>query len=57
MYIYIYENMLLMKAFVLSFEDKTTQPWYTYFQIAGKYWKSFKTNPLTFILDDSVYDY
>jgi len=22
---------------VLSFEEKTTQPWFTYFQIAGKY--------------------
>ena len=21
----------------LSFEEKTTQPWFTYFQIAGKY--------------------
>jgi len=26
-----------MKESVLSFEDKTTQPWFTYFQIAGKY--------------------
>jgi len=22
---------------VLSFEEKKTQPWFTYFQIAGKY--------------------
>jgi len=22
---------------VLSFEEKTSQPWFTYFQIAGKY--------------------
>jgi len=22
---------------LLSFEDKTTQPWFTYFHIAGKY--------------------
>ena len=29
--------MLLMKEYVLSFEEKTTQPWFTYFQIAGKY--------------------
>jgi len=26
-----------MKKSVLSFEEKTTQPWLTYFQIAGKY--------------------
>ena len=29
--------MLLMKESVLGFEEKTTQPWFTYFQIAGKY--------------------
>ena len=29
--------MNLMKESVLSSEEKTTQPWYTYFQIAGKY--------------------
>jgi len=26
-----------MKESVLSFEEKTTQPWFTYFEIAGKY--------------------
>jgi len=26
-----------MKESVLSFEEKTTQPWFTYFQIAYKY--------------------
>jgi len=26
-----------MKESVLSFEEKTTQPSFTYFQIAGKY--------------------
>jgi len=26
-----------MKESVLSFEEKTTQPWFSYFQIAGKY--------------------
>jgi len=26
-----------MKESVLSFEEKTTQPWLTYFQIANKY--------------------
>jgi len=31
-----------MKESVLSFEEKTTQLWFTYFQIACKY---FKTNP------------
>jgi len=25
-----------MKESVLSFEEKTTQPWFTYFQIARK---------------------
>ena len=36
-----------------------TQPWGSYFQIAGKYSNSFKTNPLNIIFDDfsSVYDY
>jgi len=29
--------MLLTKKSVLSFEEKTTQPWLTYFQIADKY--------------------
>jgi len=26
-----------MKESVLSFEEKTTQPWFTSFEIAGKY--------------------
>ena len=29
--------MLLMKESVLSFEEETTQLWFAYFQIAGKY--------------------
>ena len=29
--------MPLMKESVLNFEEKTTQPWFTNFQIAGKY--------------------
>jgi len=29
--------MLQMKKSVLSFEEKNTQPWFTYFQIAGKH--------------------
>ena len=41
-----------MKESVLSFEEKTTQPWFTYFQIAGKYLKSFKTNLLNIIFDE-----
>ena len=40
-----------MKESVLSFEEKTIQPWFTYFQIAGKYLKSSKTNPLNIIFD------
>jgi len=31
-----------MREYVLSFEEETTQPWFTYFQIACKYQKSFK---------------
>jgi len=26
-----------MKESVVSFEEKTTQPWFTFFEIAGKY--------------------
>ena len=37
-----------MEEYVLRFEEKTTQPWFTYFQIAGKYSQSLKTNPLKF---------
>ena len=44
--------MLLMKESVLSLKEKTTQPWFTYFQIVGKYEQSFKTNLLTIIFDD-----
>ena len=44
--------MLLMNESVLSFERKTKQPWFTYFQIAGKYWKSYKTYRLNIIFDD-----
>ena len=45
--------MFLLKALImLSLEEKTTQPWFTYFQFAGKYYKSFKTNPLNIIFDD-----
>jgi len=29
--------MFLMKESVLSFEEKTTQPWFTFFEIAGKF--------------------
>mgnify|MGYP006890234102 CR=1 FL=1 len=29
--------MLLKKESVLHFEEKKQQPWFTYFQIAGKY--------------------
>ena len=38
--------MLLMKESELSFGEKIPQPWFTYFQIAGKYYTSFKTSPL-----------
>ena len=39
--------MPLMKEFVLGFEEKTIQPWFTYFQIAVKYYNSVRTNPFT----------
>ena len=39
-----------MKESVLSFDEKTTQPWFSFFQIAGKL--LFKTNPLNIIFDD-----
>ena len=29
--------MLQMKESVLSFEEKTTEHWFTYFQMTGKY--------------------
>jgi len=41
-----------MKESVLSFEETTAQQWFTYFQIASKYYKSFKTNLLNIIVDD-----
>ena len=44
--------MNLMKESVLISEEKTTQPWFTYFQSAGKYPISFKTNRLNKIFDD-----
>ena len=31
---------------------KTTQPWFTYFQIADKYQKYFKTKALNIIFDN-----
>jgi len=40
-----------MKESVLSFEEKTMQSWFTYFQTAGKL-KRFKINPLNVILND-----
>jgi len=37
---------------VSSLKEKTAQHWFTYFQIAHKYWKYCKTYPLTIIFDD-----
>ena len=42
--------MLLMKESVLIFEEKLTQPWFTYFQITGKYFKHMSR--LNIIFDD-----
>ena len=44
--------MLLIKESVLSFEEKTTQPWFIYFQIADMYSTSFKNYPLNIIFDE-----
>jgi len=41
-----------MKESVLSFEEKTTQPCFTYFQNDRQILPSFKTNPLNIIFDD-----
>ena len=49
--------MLLMEESVLSFEEETTQPWFAYFQLAGKYYNSFNINLLNILLTISVYDY
>ena len=39
--------MILMKEYVLSFEEKITQPWFTYCQqILSLKYNYFKTNPL-----------
>jgi len=35
-----------MKESVLSLKEKTTQHWFSYFQIAHKYKQSFMTDPL-----------
>ena len=44
--------MLLMKESVLSLKEKSTQHWFSCFQIACKYQHSFMTNPLNNYLDD-----
>ena len=41
-----------MKESVLSFDEKSTQAWFTYFQIPGKYYIYVKTKPLNIIVDD-----
>jgi len=41
-----------MKEFGLSLKEKPIQPWFTYFQIAFKYLKSFMTHPLNIIFDN-----
>ena len=41
--------MLLMKESVLSFEEKTTQAWFTYFQITKT---RLKTNPSNIIFEN-----
>jgi len=41
-----------MAEAMFSLKEKTTQPWFTYFQIARKYMYSFMTYPLNIIFDD-----
>ena len=41
-----------MKESVLNLKEKTTQHWFSYFQIARQYLKSFMTDPLNIIFDD-----
>ena len=41
--------MILMKESVLSLKEKSTQLWFSYFQIARK---SVKTDPLNMIVGD-----
>jgi len=36
----------------MSLEEKATQPWLSFFQIAGKYKKSLMTDQLNIIFDD-----
>ena len=43
--------MLLMKDTVLSWKEKATQHWFSYFQIVPKYEKSFRTKPLNIIFN------
>jgi len=44
--------MLFMKESVLSIKEKTTQHWFSYFQIARKYLTYFMTDLLNTIFDD-----
>ena len=44
--------MLLMKDSVLCLKEKTTQHWFSYFQIAHKYQTSFMSDPLNIFFDD-----
>jgi len=39
-----------MKVSVLRLKKKSTQHWFSYFQIAHKYLNYFMTNPLNIIL-------
>ena len=44
--------MPLLSESVSNLKEKTTQHWFSYFQIAGKYLKYFMTNPLNIIFYD-----
>ena len=46
-----------MKVLVLNLKERATQHWFSYFQIASKYYKSFMTDPLNIILTILVYFY
>ena len=44
--------MLLMREYVPSLEEETTQHWSSYFQITRKYYKYLFTDLLNIIFDD-----
>jgi len=46
-----------MKEYVWRFEEKTTQPWFTNFQIAVRYYTVLRLTRKIIFLSISVYNY